>query len=329
MKQNSLNSEKVYINDMYSLENGTTTAALDNDEILTRIYEDNYDKFENISKIIKYTQIFIYSSGFLFFIILIIKLSSKGNFNWLYLSFPFFIFLLSIIILLNCFLHLKNLMDKIENNLNSNNFGTIFTFIIGNLIGLFLSIFFIILMLRLDMKILVNNDLNLIMIPLYVSLGLGLLFCIFISPSFFSNGLYFEIILYFIDLISCLIFICLICLKFNSSINLSKNNKLKYFHCFIIFYLAIFSHLIYSIFKCLNYFSDKIKNNNFIKEFSDFFMLSGLVFLLLTGLITQLKLDNYINNSNHYIQAILCLISFILLYADNIQSLFNNDDIEE
>ena len=329
MKQNSLNSEKVYINDMYSLENGTTTAALDNDEILTRIYEDNYDKFENISKIIKYTQIFIYSSGFLFFIILIIKLSSKGNFNWLYLSFPFFIFLLSIIILLNCFLHLKNLMDKIENNLNSNNFGTIFTFIIGNLIGLFLSIFFIILMLRLDMKILVNNDLNLIMIPLYVSLGLGLLFCIFISPSFFSNGLYFEIILYFIDLMSCLIFICLICLKFNSSINLSKNNKLKYFHCFIIFYLAIFSHLIYSIFKCLNYFSDKIKNNNFIKEFSDFFMLSGLVFLLLTGLITQLKLDNYINNSNHYIQAILCLISFILLYADNIQSLFNNDDIEE
>ena len=329
MKQNSLNSEKVYINDMNSLENGTTTAALDNDEILTRIYEDNYDKFENISKIIKYTQIFIYSSGFLFFIILIIKLSSKGNFNWLYLSFPFFIFLLSIIILLNCFLHLKNLMDKIENNLNSNNFGTIFTFIIGNLIGLFLSIFFIILMLRLDMKILVNNDLNLIMIPLYVSLGLGLLFCIFISPSFFSNGLYIEIILYFIDLISCLIFICLICLKFNSSINLSKNNKLKYFHCFIIFYLAIFSHLIYSIFKCLNYFSDKIKNNNFIKEFSDFFMLSGLVFLLLTGLITQLKLDNYINNSNHYIQAILCLISFILLYADNIQSLFNNDDIEE
>jgi hypothetical protein len=221
------------------------------------------------------------------------------------------------------------LIDKIDNNTNSNNFGTIFTFIIGNLIGLFLSIFFIILMLRLDMKILVNNDLNLIMIPLYVSLGLGLLFCIFISPSFFSNGLYIEIILYFIDLISCLFFICLICVKFNSSINLNKNNKLNYFHCFITFYFALFSHLIYSVFKCFNDFSDKIKNNNFIKEFSDFFILSGLVFLFLAGLITQLKLDNLINNSNHYIQGILCLISFILLFADNIQSLFINDDIDE
>ncbi len=329
MKQNSLNSEKIYINDIYSLENGTTTAALDNDEILTRIYEENYDKFENISKIIKYSQIFIYLSSFLFFIILIVKLSSKGNFNWLYLSFPYFFILLSFITLLNCFLHLKNLIDKIDNNTNSNNFGTIFTFIIGNLIGLFLSIFFIILMLRLDMKILVNNDLNLIMIPLYVSLGLGLLFCIFISPSFFSNGLYIEIILYFIDLISCLFFICLICVKFNSSINLNKNNKLNYFHCFITFYFALFSHLIYSVFKCFNDFSDKIKNNNFIKEFSDFFILSGLVFLFLAGLITQLKLDNLINNSNHYIQGILCLISFILLFADNIQSLFINDDIDE
>ena len=32
MKQSSLNSEQIFINDIYSLENGTTTAALDNDE---------------------------------------------------------------------------------------------------------------------------------------------------------------------------------------------------------------------------------------------------------------------------------------------------------
>jgi len=327
MKQSSLNSEQIFINDIYSLENGTTTAALDNDELLTRIYEDNYEKIEYISTIIKYTQIFIYLSVFIFFIILILKLSSKGHFNWLYLSIPYFFFIFSIIILLNCFLHLKNLIDKIDNS-KSNNFGTIFTFIIGNLIGLFLSIFFIILMLRLDMKILVNNDLNLIMIPLYVSLGLGLLFCIFICPSFFSNNLYIEIILYFIDLVSCFIFICLICLRINSSIHLN-NNKLNYFYCFIVFYLAVFSHLLYTIFKCFNSILDKMKKNNFIKEFNNFFILCGFVLLFLAGLITQLKLDNLIKNSNHYIQGILCLISFILLYVDNIQNLFINDEIDE
>ena len=326
MNKSNLKLEEVKKDDLYLTENKGISEPLEKDDILYQFYEKNFDKIEKISSIMKYTQILTYIFSFLFLFLLIIKFTSKGKFNWLYLSIPELLILLGLIIIVNSLLYLKYLIDKIENNSNSNNFGTIFTFIIINSIGICLSIFSIILMLRLDLKILVNDDLNLVMIPLYISLILALMFFIFIIPSLISNELYIEIFLYFLDFFSSFIFISLLCSKINSQNNLKENHKLKFFHCFIPFYISLFGHIFLRVFKFINSIMEKSKDNKLIKEIETILYLSAFILLFLTGLITQLKLDNKIRNTNHYIQGCLFFACFLLFSFENIKSLFFDDE---
>ena len=277
MNKSNLKLEEVKKDDLYLTENKGISEPLEKDDILYQLYEKNFDKIEKISSIMKYTQILTYIFSFLFLFLLIIKFTSKGKFNWLYLSIPELLILLGLIIIVNSLLYLKYLIDKIENNSNSNNFGTIFTFIIINSIGICLSIFSIILMLRLDLKILVNDDLNLVMIPLYISLILALMFFIFIIPS-------------------------------------------------LIFYISLFGHIFLRVFKFINSIMEKSKDNKLIKEIETILYLSAFILLFLTGLITQLKLDNKIRNTNHYIQGSLFFACFLLFSFENIKSLFFDDE---
>jgi len=329
MNKSDLNLDKENIDETYEIDNKVISESREKDDMLYKLYEQNFDKFDNVSKIMKYTQILTYIISFIFLILLIIKLTSKKKFNWLYLSIPELLILLGLIIIVNGFLYLKYLIDKIENNSNSSNFGTIFTFIIINSIGISLSIFSIILMLRLDLKFLVNEDLNLVMIPLYISLILALMFFIFIIPSLISNELYIEIFLYFLDFFSSFIFISLLCSKINSQNNLKEKHKLKYIHCFIPFYISLFGHIFFTFFKFIQSNMEKSKDNNLINKIEKIISLCGFILLFLTGLITQLKLDNKITNSNHYIQGCLFLACFFLFSFENIKSLFfDNEDLE-
>ena len=132
MNKSNLKLEEVKKDDLYLTENKGISEPLEKDDILYQFYEKNFDKIEKISSIMKYTQILTYIFSFLFLFLLIIKFISKGKFNWLYLSIPELLILLGLIIIVNSLLYLKYLIDKIENNSNSNNFGTIFTFIIIN-----------------------------------------------------------------------------------------------------------------------------------------------------------------------------------------------------
>ena len=326
MNKSDLNLDKENIDETYEIDNKVISESREKDDMLYKLYEQNFDKFDNVSKIMKYTQILTYIISFIFLILLIIKLTSKKKFNWLYLSIPELLILLGLIIIVNGFLYLKYLIDKIENNSNSSNFGTIFTFIIINSIGISLSIFSIILMLRLDLKFLVNEDLNLVMIPLYISLILALMFFIFIIPSLISNELYIEIFLYFLDFFSSFLFITLLCLKINSQNNLKENHKLKFLHCFIPFYISLFGHIFLRVFKFINSIMEKSKDNKLIKEIETILYLSAFILLFLTGLITQLKLDNKIRNTNHYIQGCLFFACFLLFSFENIKSLFFDDE---
>ncbi len=325
MNQSNLKLEKENIDDLNLTDNKGISEPLEKDDILYKLYEQNFDKFENISQIMKYTQILSYIFSFIFLIFLIIKFTSKGKFNWLYLSIPELLILLGLITIVNSLLYLKYLIDKIENNSNSNNFGTIFTFIIINSIGICLSIFSIILMLRLDLKILVNDDLNLVMIPLYISLILALMFFIFIIPSLIANELYIEIFLYFLDFFSSFLFITLLCLKINSQNNLKENNKLKFFHCFIPFYISLFGHIFFTVFKFIHSIMENPKDK-LINETNKILYLCAFILLFLTGFITQLKLDNKLRNNNHYIQACLFFASFLLFSFENIKNLFFDDE---
>lgn len=72
---------------------------------------------------------------------------------------------------------------------------------------------------------------------------------------------------------------------------------------------------------------DNMKNNTY----SNLVYIFGLLFIFISGLITQLKEDNIINNKNNYFQVILLIVSLILFSFDIIINLIfdENEEREE
>ena len=189
-------------------------------ELLNKIIEKNIEKIEFYSQIIKICEFISLFSFLLFLILLCIKLSPNGNFNWVCLNIPGIISLLGIILILNSFFIIKELIDKSENP--NNTFiekGSFISLIALNLIGICLIIFLFLVTLRLNEYISNKKDLNIVFIPFYISLIILILFGIFISPAFIDNSLYFEIVLFFLYLLSSFIFSGLLCNKVNKKIN--------------------------------------------------------------------------------------------------------------
>ena len=197
-------------------------------ELLLKIVEKNFEKLELSSKIMKYSEIISLFSFLIFLIILCIKLSPKGSFNWLFINIPGIITIIAIILFLNSFFYIKDLIDKNENlNNGSIKIGNFFSIIASNIIGFSLLIFLILITLRLNHNIKNEIDLNLIFIPLYIVLFTLLLYGIFISPAFLGNQLYSEISLIFIYIISGIIFSSLLCVKVNNITSLNYKSKIK------------------------------------------------------------------------------------------------------
>ena len=317
MKDNDSNEE--------NLKNGIIIEEQETNEFLSNIIEKNLYKITLCSNIMKYSEIISLLSFLIFLIILCIKLSPSFSFNWLFINIPGIITILGIISIFNCFFYIKDLIDKCENiDNNSIQAGTLFSFILSNIIGISLLSFLILVTLRLNENIKSGTDLNLIFIPLYIMLCALFLFLIFISPAFISNNLYIEIILIFVNLLSGFIFSGLLCFKLNKLNNIN-NNKIKYFHCFIPFYFCIGANIFFIIFIII---SKYFKNMEF-KFLSNFMYIIGFIFLFIGGLITQLKQDNIMTNKNNFIQIILFIISFLLFSLELIYNLLINEESEE
>ncbi len=317
MKDNDSNEE--------NLKNGIIIEEQETNEFLSNIIEKNLYKITLCSNIMKYSEIISLLSFLIFLIILCIKLSPSFSFNWLFINIPGIITILGIISIFNCFFYIKDLIDKCENiDNNSIQAGTLFSFILSNIIGISLLSFLILVTLRLNENIKSGTDLNLIFIPLYIMLCALFLFLIFISPAFISNNLYIEIILIFVNLLSGFIFSGLLCFKLNKLNNIN-NNKIKYFHCFIPFYFCIGANIFFIIFIII---SKYFKNMEF-KFLSNFMYIIGFIFLFIGGLITQLKQDNIMINKNNFIQIILFIISFLLFSLELIYNLLINEESEE
>ena len=120
-------------------------------EFLLKIIEKNFEKIELSSKIMKYSEIISLFSFLIFLTILCFKLSPKGSFNWLFINIPGIITIIAIILFLNSFFYIKDLIDKCENiDNNSIQAGTLFSFILSNIIGISLLSFLILVTLRLN-----------------------------------------------------------------------------------------------------------------------------------------------------------------------------------
>ena len=69
---------------------------------------------------------------------------------------------------------------------------------------------------------------------------------------------------------------------------------------------------------------DNMKNNTY----SNLVYIFGLLFIFISGLITQLKEDNIINNKNNYFQVIFLIVSLILFSFDIIINLIFDENEE-
>ena len=55
----------------------------------------------------------------------------------------------------------------------------------------------------------------------------------------------------------------------------------------------------------------------------------SIFFCFLTGLITQLKIDNKINNKNHYIQGILAIIAYLSFSFEYFNNILLDEETED
>jgi hypothetical protein len=313
-------------NDYYSIENGTTTALLDNDNLLLKMNENQIEEIKKYSNYIKYTEITCLISFLIFLLILTIKLINLNrNINWNLLDIPALIFLVSFILTINIFLIIKGLIDKIENELSTSiKAGTYFSFTIINCIGINLIIFCTLLMNYIQKSNNSKYDINNIFIPYYLALSLAIIFSIFMFYAFLQNNLYIEIVFIFGYLLTFFLFGILICLKINNKNGINEYNNIKFFHCFLPIYLILGADFLYRLFILF------LEGNfNLKKIINKIMFIMSIFFCFLTGLITQLKIDYKMNNKNHYVQGILAIITYLCFSFEYFNNILMDDETED
>ena len=313
-------------NDYYSIENGTTTALLDNDNLLLKMNDNQIEEIKKYSNYIKYTEITSLISLLIFLLFLTIKLINLNkNINWNLLDIPITIFLVSMILTVNIFLIIKGLIDKIENELSTSiKAGTYFSFTIINCIGINLIIFCTLLMNYIQKSNNSKYDINNIFIPYYLALSLAIIFSIFMFYAFLQNNLYIEIVFIFGYLLTFFLFGILICLKINNKNGINEYNNIKFFHCFLPMYLILGADFLYRLFILF------LEGNfNLKKIINKIMFIISIFFCFLTGLITQLKIDYKINNKNHYVQGILAIIAYLCFSFEYYNNILIDDETEE
>lgn len=288
------------------------------DELLMKIYSENFAVIESSSAMMQYGEITSMVSFLVFLMCIAVKLSPLGNFSWVYLNIPGIISLLSLTFTFNMFLRLKDLIDKAELKIIRKNTeeqpkktGLVYSFIVLNLIGISLIVFIFVLSLRLDGKISPKKDINLVFIPLYIAIILSVSYAIFISPAFFNQKLIFEIILIFLYIISALLFVSLLSENINNNVKTKRSRK-KYF-CFIPFYITFCSHLVYLVAKIIIAFKENLIGK---------IMVAGGIALFLSGCITANVKLNRRDYTKHYGEAILFILGFVLICGDTIVNFF-------
>lgn len=273
---------------------------------LLKIIDKYQDKIYSIANVINTTELIGYFSFFIFLLMLLIRLTPKINFNWMYLSLPSIICLVSFTILLNMYLNLKNIIDEVENISTNDNHqknlsvGTTLSYYSLNIGGLCLGIYIILLCFKLDGFLLLK--LNQIAIPLYILFGILILYYAFIFPAFVNRQLLFEIIMIGIYLTGLLIFL----VSLNSKIDNRTENH--YIYLFLIILIPMILHIFYYIFVLIT------KKYNFV---NNLMILTSILLLLSSLFLIGLKLDNIISIET-WIPMLIIVFSFSIVVSDKI-----------
>ena len=321
-------------------EPNTNISPEEQEELLIKVYEDNVNLITTISKTMQISELCSYISFLIFLIILSIKQSPNGHFNWFYVNIPLMLSITSALITINMFLYLKELFDisriiNEHNNSNNNNNSSntvqrssLFLFIFVNVIGILLLLFVILLSLRLNNTI-TPKDLNTIFIPLYLVFIMLFVLTIFFTPAFIYGALYSEIVLLFISVLSFVIFCIMLCIKENKD----TITTMKYIHVFIPIYFVLGAAVLYLVISSLLENSNNSMKDNEDTETSNKSLMHNVIlgiggaFVLSAVIALQVKLDNSNNNNKednkyHYVEVIIGTIGYALICGYHILNMF-------
>lgn len=318
-------------------EPNTNISPEEQEELLIKVYEDNINLITTISKTMQISELCSYISFLIFLIILAIKQSPNGHFNWFYVNIPLILSITSALITINMFLYLKELFDmsRIINEYNNNNNNSkssntiqnssLFLFIFANVIGILLLLFVILLSLRLNNTI-TPKDLNTIFIPLYLVFIMLFVLTIFFTPAFIYGALYSEIALLFISVLSFVIFCIMLCIKENKE----TITTMKYVHVFIPIYFVLGAALLYLVISSLieNSSNNSMKDNEDTETSNKSVMHNvilgiGGAFILSAVIALQVKLDNSNkDNKYHYVEVIIGTIGYALICGYHVLNMF-------
>lgn len=282
------------------------------DEFLLKVYEKHIDAISLYAKTIQIAQMIAYISAVISMIILAIRLCPFSSFYYSYTLIPGLIGIFALMITLNIFLLMKDLIDSMQKNQQSSgiNPGTVISYLCLNIIGLSTAIFISLIFVKLDSMI--KSEWMSIFIPLFLSCCTALFFIIFITPAFFEKKLFFEIALMFIDSI------CVFAFGLLFSVKKDINSSYSYGVITIPAHISLGLHSISIIISL----AMKRKAN----IISSILTLISLMLFFLTLLLFQFKQDNIVTNNHNWVEVVLGLTGFLCLFAESIYSLFFEQD---
>lgn len=280
--------------------------ALEEEECLAKIYEQNLEKINIISQTIKITQITGLSFFLIFLILLAIRVNKNFNFSWFILLIPALTCLTSYTVLFNMYLKLKDIFDEAEKSKeddDTSQIGSLITYFCLNFISLNIFVYLVLFCLRVENVIL--TQWNLISIPIYITLGIAFFYWIFILPAFFQNKLYIEILLIFVY-ISCL-FVFILLLNFKLDNNYTKSFTKIFIP--IMFVLGLHMTLM------LININEALKNGEILKNLTG---IGFIVFSLISAILTFLKADQTLDTYDYYLPVVIFILGYILCIFDQI-----------
>jgi peptidoglycan/LPS O-acetylase OafA/YrhL len=287
----------------------------DFEEYFAKVYETNSDRIEKISLTISITQIISIISFSIFFVALAFRCQDGFVFSWFVVFIFAFISLISITLMLNMYLKLKDIFDVAERLFTGEtgiNMGSIISYTCLNLKALCLFIYGLCFCFHMDG--IINEQYSIISLPLYFVLILSLFYAIFILPAFIQNKMFAEIFLIFLYLVCSFVFLILLNMKLDRSIDTN------YISSFVPIYTAIGANILFQIWSILN----KQKEE---RIFGLIFLFS-LIMVFICSLLIPLKADKFIYIDN-WIIVMIGMLAYLSLITEKIVSYVMDSSAKE
>jgi len=279
-----------------------------------KIYFSNYKKISSLETSIRYLQIISIFAGliFLIFFATVLVIDKHVLYTYVYSSIPFIIGIISLTLAINFFLSLTVIYNE------GTSLASWMSYFSVNLAAINFIVFIILFTLKIEG--LISFQWKLITIPLYVIIGIGLFYFIFMMPAFIDKESYWDIALLSNLILNTLVFMILL----NS--RLDNSDRLDYSMIFIpiwIIFTVNFVYLIYSFINVKNVDEKGGENpNRSLECFNTSINFMVNVLLMIASILIALNLDK-IYLTPYIVSYCLIILGYALFFTERLLSQFN------